>query len=409
MKETIINQGAAGCIFQYGFDCKGNKINTQKFITKIQRNEKLSNNEYEIGQKIRNIPDYENYFAPVLECCTVSLAKYDSDEIEKCEFIQNAKGKGKGEGEGGVDKTYKMCKIQYVGKNTLGDHIYDVFKNTPLQLIKTMASTYTYLLKSLKIMADNNIVHYDIKDNNIVCNDVNTPILIDFGRSIDMTQTKTDVTKYKDIFFLYEPDFDYWCLDINFLMYAFNEVGDKWEQHVVTKEVIQGILNDFFTGTAVAKTIEKSQPEYKKKQTAYFMGFEGKKWIDVFQELIKFMKTWDNYALAVTYVDMMVYFTNSKTPGTPDDPIISKFNDLLVEIIASTPDERPSLEKTIEKSLELFTVEIKRENIRKIGSLVKRMSQNEEHADKLFDTFKKSKVAQLRKDAVMNARYGIKV
>jgi len=67
------------------------------------------------------------------------------------------------------------------------------------------------------------------------------------------------------------------------------------------------------------------------------------------------------------------------------------------------------LEKTIEKSLEIFTVEIKRENIRKIGSLVKRMSQNEEHADKLFDTFKKSKVAQLRKDAVMNARYGIKV
>ena len=53
--------------------------------------------------------------------------------------------------------------------------------------------------------------------------------------------------------------------------------------------------------------------------------------------------------------------------------------------------------------------EIKKENIRKIGSLVKRMSQNDEHADKLFDTFKKSKVAQLRKEDVMNARYGIKV
>ena len=118
------------------------------------------------------------------------------------------------------------------------------------------------------------------------------------------------------------------------------------------------------------------------------------------------MKTWDNYALAVTYLDMMVYFKDSRTP---DDPIISKFNDLLVEIIASTPDERPSLEKTIEKSLELFTVEIKKENIRKIGSLVKRMSQNEEHADKLFDTFKKSKVAQLRKEEVLNARYGLQV
>ena len=136
------------------------------------------------------------------------------------------------------------------------------------------------------------------------------------------------------------------------------------------------------------------------------MGFEGKKWIDVFQELIKFMKTWDNYALAVTYLNMMVYFKDSRTP---DDPIIAIFNNLLIEIITAAPDERLSLEKTIEKSLEIFTVEIKRDNIRKIGSLVKRMSQNDEHMDKLFNNFKKSKVAQLRKDAVLNAHYGLQI
>lgn len=393
MKEQIINQGAAGCIYQYGFDCKGNKINTQKYITKIQRNEKLSNNEYDIGKKIKEITNYKDYFAPVIECCGVNLAKYNSEEIDKCEFIKKHE-----KVQGIKERTYHMCKIEYIGERTLGEHIFDVFRYTPMQHVKTLVNTYVYLLKSLKILSDNNIVHYDIKENNIVCNNVNTPIIIDFGRSIDITLTKTDPAKYKDVFFLYEPDFDYWCLDINFLMYIFNELGEGWGEQLATKEIIMGVIDDFFTQTRIAKNVEKTR-HYKAKQVEYYMKFEGKKWLDVFQELIKFMKTWDNYALAVTYADFIIQLK--------EETLLAEFNTMLLDIIASTPDERPTVEQTIEISLNIFAGKIKRDEMKKLNNIVKQMSKNDKTVNDMLVKLQHSRISDLRKDELMNKKYGL--
>jgi serine/threonine protein kinase len=394
MKEEIINQGAAGCIYKYGVDCRGIKLN-DKYVTKIQRNEKLSSNEAIIGKKIKEIPHYKDYFAPVIECCQVNLAKYDSEEVNKCEFIQKNKDK---------KRTYKMCKIPYVGQDTLGDHIYNVFRYTPMQFVKSLANTYLYVLKSLKILSDKNIVHYDLKENNVVCNSANTPIIIDFGRSIDLVETKTDVNKYKDIFFLYEPDFDYWCLDINFLMYMFNEIGDNWKTVIVTEEIVKGILHDFFSQTPIAIQLQKLYPAYKERQTVYFMNFVGKRWLEVFEELIKYIKTWDNYAMAVTYFIMITDFAEIKTKNG-EYSILKKFNELLTSIITATPEERPTVEIVIEQSLIIFTEKLDRKSFYEMNNGVKTISKNEEKKKKIIAHFHKSKIAELRKEEELNALY----
>jgi len=391
MRERIINQGAAGCIFQYGFDCKGNKINTQKYITKIQKNENLSNNESEIGKKIQKMPHYKDFFSPVIECCNVDLAKYDSQEVEKCDFIQKTK-----------EKIYKMCIIEYVGKKTLGDYVYDMFYGNPFQFVKTVANTYVYLLKSLQKLSDNDIVHYDIKENNIVCNSVNTPIIIDFGRSIDLTKLKpTDVSKYEDIFFVYEPDFDYWCLDINFLMYMFNELGENWAEQVVKREAIMKVIDDVFTKTSIVVSLQKVRNDYKQKQVEYFTKFEGKKWIDMFHELIGFIKTWDNYALAVTYGDMMLQFMDNLS----DNVVLKGFNEMLVDIITATPDQRVSLDKSIEQAVQIFTVKIKKDVALKTTNKIKELSKNSDFNNRMKDRHYNFKLKQLHKDYLLDKSY----
>ena len=46
---------------------------------------------------------------------------------------------------------------------------------------------YTHLLNALLILSDNNIVHYDLKNDNILYDSVKQqPIIIDFGLSINM-------------------------------------------------------------------------------------------------------------------------------------------------------------------------------------------------------------------------------
>lgn len=401
MKEQIINQGAAGCIYKYGLDCRGIKLG-DKYITKIQRNEKLSDNEAVIGKKVSQIPYYSDHFAPVIECCDVNLANYDSTEINKCDFIKKGQQK---------KKTYKMCKIPYVGKDTLAEHIYDVFNHTPKQLMKTIASTYTYLLKSIKILEDNNIIHYDIKENNIICNKYsNTPVIIDFGRSFDITQTKTNIDKYKEIFFVYQPDFDYWCLDINFLMYMFNEIGENWREQLVKEEIVLGIIDDFFGQTRIAMTLQKLHPDYKTKQVAYFTKFVGKKWSDVFSELIKYIKTWDNYALAITYLEFVMDFAElrkqSTDEGSDSNPIIRKYSDLLTHIIISAPDERPSIGETITRTIELFSTKIDKENVIKLHEKTKQLSKNEDFKRKLMYRHHKSKMDELAKDDLLDTHYG---
>ena len=401
MKEQIINQGAAGCIYKYGLDCRGIQIGDD-YITKIQRNEKISDNEAVIGKKISQIPYCSDHFAPVIECCDVNLAKYDSTEINKCDFIEKNKKK---------KKLYKMCKIPYVGQDTLADHIYDVFNHTPKQLVKTIASTYTYLLKSLKILEDNNIIHYDIKENNIICNKhSNTPIIIDFGRSIDITQTKTNIDKYKDVFFVYQPDFDYWCLDINFLMYMFNEIGENWREKLVTEEIVLGIIDDFFRQTQMATILQKLHPDYKTNQVAYFTKFVGKKWSVVFIELIKNVKTWDNYALAVTYLEFVMDFAELRKAGEGEEgggnQILRKYSDLLTFIIISTPDERLSIEETITRTIELFSTKIDNDNIVKLHEKTKQLSKDADFKRKLMFRHHKSKMDELVKDDMLDTHYG---
>ena len=392
MKEQIISQGAAGCIYKYGVDCRGIQLG-EDYVTKIQRNEKLSDNEAIIGKKITQMPNYADHFAPVIECCDINLAKYDNSEIEKCDFIQKNKQK---------KRTYKMCKIPYVGKNTLADYIYDVFNYTPKQLMKTIAGTYTYLLKSLKILADNNIIHYDIKENNVICNKSNTPIIIDFGRSFDISQIKTNIEKYEDVFFLYEPDFDYWCLDINFLMYMFNELGDKWREQLVKEETVKGVLDDFFGKTKIAKSLQKSHITYKDKQTTYFMKFVGKKWSAVFYELIKYVKTWDNYALAITYLEFTIDFATNNNANA----IMKTYSELLTHIIISTPDERPSVEDVISKTIELFSTKIDKQTIDKIHEKTHEMSKDVEFKRRLLYNYHKSKIDELRKDEMLDTLFG---
>jgi len=116
IKTTLLNQGTYGCVFRPGIECSGKQLTSKKYITKIQKYKETSLREVEMGKKIKKIPGYSQYYAPIIESCDVTVGALNNDaEAKKCDFINMAPEYN--------NKTYESNRIRYVGKNTLGDYL----------------------------------------------------------------------------------------------------------------------------------------------------------------------------------------------------------------------------------------------------------------------------------------------
>ena len=175
----IIGQGTYGCVYRPNIDCQTKKIDSKQFLSKIQRKDKTSKNEIVIGKKIISLPKniYSNRFAPILESCPIEIGKMEEQQFSTCKMIVQGKEK--------IKKTGLLSnKIQYVGEQTLGDYLESELttKDNTTQYIKKVAESHLYLLKSLEILNQTNVLHLDLKHNNVMFDEKKGfPIIIDFG------------------------------------------------------------------------------------------------------------------------------------------------------------------------------------------------------------------------------------
>lgn len=57
-----------------------------------------------------------------------------------------------------------------------------------------MIHCYIHILKGIKLLLENNVVHYDIKGDNILFDEIKEiPIIIDFGLSININKLNMNV------------------------------------------------------------------------------------------------------------------------------------------------------------------------------------------------------------------------
>jgi len=370
----LLNQGAYGCVFRPGVNCSGKQLTTKKYITKVQSHRKTSTHETSIGKIIREIPGNSRYFAPVLETCDVKLSDLNNDtEVEKCKFIDtNANLR---------DKLYESNKIQYVGKNSLVEH----FKlqtnkiNKTSSYLKKLINSHTTLLRGVSKLNDANIIHFDMKENNVMCRDKSGhPVLIDFGMSINVENIATPEFPLAETFFTYGVTYGPWCIDIiliNRLIGKTAQSGwrDEKPDSVDTKEVIQEYM-DKNTGLLDILTVDQRN-EYKKNVEGYIMQhIEGGLFNMptrgiVYDELIKNVKSWDNYGTAIMYLMMLklLNLTEYKT----SIPFMEKYVNILTSVVLSTPDKRPTAHETMNEIKKAMTNIARKENVDASASLTK--------------------------------------
>jgi len=236
-------------------------------------------------------------------------------------------------------------EIPYIGKNNYQEYILNQSDNKNVFLY--FIETYKRLLIALIKLDKNNIVHFDLKDTNIVFNETKKiPILIDFGLSINMLKVKEYLLDY---FYIFAPDYYYWPLEIHYLNFLLH-VKD-----VVDEKDINNISESFVSNNRVMnymspKFVKKYLNECKKTLKGYQkMGKE-----EVINYILSFSNKIDIYSLSICFLQNLKVFNPI---GFIKNDFISYFASLLIQNIHPNPKRRLTSSETLKNFDQFFYIE----------------------------------------------------
>ena len=334
-ERKLLKQGAYGCIIKPQIKCDENEYDSKNYVSKIQEVSFELEKEIKIGEEIQKIDNYFNHFAPILKSCNVSLTEIPYDIVNNCKVMKNSLG------EKDTTKTYVSNKIRYVGKYDL-DKIIKVTESN--KRIKILLDNHLYLLNSIEKLLTNNIIHFDLKPNNIIYDETQgVPIIIDYGLSFNIKNIIDNPDEsYYEKYFLTNEFYIFWCIEI----FMISQIIYDYTDGNVTKIILDAILLEMQSDEYYLKIFTREDREiFKTKYNEYFSKYIGKPWKDMLKDLLKEdnYKTWDNYALSIT----MLFVLNG------NESINEEYKKLLKEIVLSMPGERLSIEETRNRLLEI--------------------------------------------------------
>ena len=336
--SQLLSQGGFGCVYYPGINCKGEKNENKKNVTKIQKFDFNAENEIYIGNKIKKIMNYNLYFLPVISSCPIDLAYIKSASLIDCEVISRNKG---------LD--FIIMDIPYIVNTSFFSFLTDFHKNKKHILIN-LIETYSYLLNSIQHLVDNKIVHYDLKSENILYNtNTNNPIIIDFGISIPIH--KLTQSSLREYFYIFAPDYYIWPLEVHLINFMLHENINS----SLSETNIQYICKQFIEHN---KALELFSSEFKKKyenlcieSLTSYLGYTSDNIMSIIESSYQ---TWDNYSLSVLYLRILQIMFNK---GFVENKLIIYFSQLLLENINPYSNKRYSVKETMNKYKDIFFID----------------------------------------------------
>jgi len=353
----LIGQGTYGCVYYPGIKCPNKKGNYKKYVTKLEVVDNSLKSELEISKIIRQIKNYKNFFVPILKKCPIKISSLDKDDIQadKCDVLEKNTG-----------RDFVLIYMRYIKGKDLFTFINDIIStNNSIidsdNLSKKLLFYYKYLLQGLELFLTKELVHMDLKNDNVMIENTKTkygrPLIIDYGLSINMKDVKDILNnksendfnilhKLKNIFIAYAPEVNYWPFEIQIITYILykNTLG---VEKFLNKENISLVINDIMRENKIYKSFNSKYIDLFKNQAQGFMNrFIGYTNIDVIKELIVYYKTWDNFALSIMFLrilDNIEYKLNNNLDN------VKKFKSIertLIKNINMDPQLRLSISDT---------------------------------------------------------------
>jgi len=358
MKPRLISEGTYGCVFHPGFKCNNSQENVDvKYVTKIHSNinSSIVKNEIAVSQKIRdNIPDFDLYFSPVIKTCKVDLAKSDA---AKCKLIKDK-----------AAKTFDSTEMKYIDGKTLFKHVEHLMKQGKIQskIYAEIATLYKRLCISVEKLQAINVVHFDLKSDNIIVTNSGTPIVIDFGISIDMdaiiremfktpqgpqapvhksqhvisvspksssaaaaaaaaaassspkshSANKAELYKLLDTkFYAFSTEYTPWCIDIVLICFILQKQKHK---DIIKPEQIMQIFDDVMQKNKFADKIylRDALKEYRARfQEVVASKYGNTENVNLLNYLLQNFAKWDLYSVTILFMEMLEKIKQNPNPN----------------------------------------------------------------------------------------------
>ena len=346
--STMINKGTYGSIFHPSINvCNGtieNDPDGEKYITKIQKMDD-ANTEIKIGDIIKTIPHYAHFFSPIESSCVINTQSINYELIKKCKIMQNELA------EFANNNTYSSSKIRYVGKYTLDEYIKTIQDDATKHA--KIYNTHLHLLDALEKLLQHNIIHFDLKTNNIIIDDIQSiPIIIDFGLSNVITpllENASPPPPSEPHFFVDYYAYDFWCIDV-YIMANIEHEKLFYKQSMVTKQSLDLLLHNFKTPFFNHFLNEQEIRTFERDYYIYFSKYisNNQTWQELFTDLLQFYKTWDNYSISMCYLFIC------KNHMKDANPKLQAYIALLKTSILSMPNKRMSPEEFRNKLMDIL-------------------------------------------------------
>ena len=323
--RQILGKGTYGCTVFPNIDCKTNKPRDRQYVTKIQVKDHISTREFEIGQLVKSIPLYTLRYAPIEEQCPLSQSIIQEHYSGCTRIIKEADDETK----------FLSSKIRYVGRNTFDNffkqmltyqtkdpmyktlHGQQLHKERAHVYLKKLVDSHLYLLQSVQTLADNGILHLDMKSSNMLYDRQNDVfVIIDFGLSQVVKHLEPDYySKHSTFPFgasvdMYEP----WCIEIILLSFIARQIvksstslavdTDKFRTGKADEHHIQDlkrVCSLFIKKTEMLHVPMITRGDRKTLETqlhAWINTWKNKTWKEIWTALLSTHKSWDNYALS---------------------------------------------------------------------------------------------------------------
>lgn len=363
--SKVINQGGFGCIFYPSLPCKKEQTNVEQskeYVSKLVERNFSSKNEIDVGEIVKKIPFYSLYYVPVLENCPANLSKVGTKEIKKCNIIDKEEAHVK----------YILLKMKYLKNVKFTEYL--LTNKSKKHILNIIFDTYSYFLFSLEQLMNYEVIHFDFKwDNAVIDLKTELPVILDFGISIpirkllerdralsggdnknereegnldknendnkngnDNKQDKYEL--FRNYFYTYYPRYSLWPPEVHAMCYVLHEHSR------FTPESLQTLIDEYVDSNAAFTIFSPEFLEKYKKlcfKTMQHLIDKPRKY--VIHECLRFWTTWDNYALSISYFQIIQFISSS---GFTSNTFLLSFSKILLGNVHPDPSRRSNYTTT---------------------------------------------------------------
>lgn len=365
---AFLSEGGYGCVFYPEINCRGRDTSNKEYISKIQRKDFSAENEIAIGNVLKTMKDWIekpllNNFAPVISTCPIQISKLSIDEEDKCALFKKEQ-----------TDDYIIMRVRYVDNKDFDDYL--VSTSSGQELLRTFIGSYNHLLQSLSFLQTVNIVHNDLKGQNIIYDtERSVPIIIDFGLSIPIANVNRE--NINNYFYIFAPDYYAWALEVHFLNYILHV------NPTPSKKDVKGIARAYTQGNAALKSFT---PGFRSKfedlcyqELLYYVGKDENV---IIKHVLDSWATWDNYSLSVMFIKILFFLVKKAENGSVlDNPFVVFTTQLLLKNIHPNPRERLSVAATT-KAFNLFLYNQEVDKVTVFDELIQQVTDNKPSIDR---------------------------